>query len=236
MSLRSALGRLRRGFTRWRTPVRLDGWTRTEPVSRQFGLDRGAAVDRRYIERFLAENSETIRGRVLEVGDDTYTRRFGGSRVSQSDVLYAVAGQPGATLVGDLARPETLPERRYDTFICTQTLNCILDPAQALAGARRVLREGGTLLLTVSGISQISRYDADRWGMYWGFTPQSLGSLLEGAFPGAHTIHAYGNPLAAAALLYGLAVEDLPDPELLDVADPDYPVVLAAVARRLGAP
>jgi hypothetical protein len=228
------LGRLRRALTRWRTPVRLDGWTRVEPVSRKFGLDRGAAVDRRYIERFLAENADAIRGRVLEVGDDVYTRRFGGNRVSGSDVLHPVPGAPGATLIGDLARPDTLPERGYDAFICTQTLNFILEPGRALAGARRLLHEGGTLLLTVGGISQISRYDADRWGMYWGFTPQSLASLLDATFPGAYAITAYGNPLAAAALLYGLAVEDLPDPALLDAADPDYPVVLAAAARRRG--
>lgn len=188
-------------------------------------------VDRRYIEAFLAAESRAIRGRVLEVGDAAYTRRFGGGRVARSDVLHAVAGTPGATVIGDLTRPETLPEALFDCFLCTQTLNFVFDPAAALAAARRLLAPGGTLLLTAGGISQISRYDADRWGMFWGFTPQSLARLLDAAFPGAHEIRSYGNPLAAAALLYGLAVEDLPDPSLLDRNDADYPVLLAAAAR-----
>lgn len=188
-------------------------------------------VDRRYIEAFLAAESHAIRGRVLEVGDAAYTRRFGGGRVARSDVLHAVAGTPGATVIGDLTRPETLPEALFDCFLCTQTLNFVFDPAAALAAARRLLAPGGTLLLTAGGISQISRYDADRWGMFWGFTPQSLARLLDAAFPGAHEIRSYGNPLAAAALLYGLAVEDLPDPSLLDRNDADYPVLLAAAAR-----
>jgi hypothetical protein len=32
------------------------------------------------------------------------------------------------------------------------------------------LKPGGVLLATVSGISQISRYDMYRWGDYWRFT------------------------------------------------------------------
>lgn len=229
--LRSGLGRLRRGWSRLLRPVRLDDWTRATPVSRRFGLERGTPIDRRYIEAFLASEARAIRGRALEVGDGAYTRRFGGDRVARSDVLHAVAGTPGATVTGDLTRPETLPQAAFDCFVCTQTLNFLFDPAAALAGARRLLAPGGTLLLTVGGISQISRYDADRWGMFWGFTPQSLGRLLDAAFPGAHEIRSYGNPLAAASLLYGLAVEDLPDPSLLDRSDADYPVILAAVAR-----
>jgi len=212
--------------------VRLDDWTHKKPVSRRFGLDRGTPVDRRYIEAFLAEHAAAIQGRVLEVGETTYTEQFGNrDRIERSDVLHTAPRAPGATFVGDLAKPETLPLGEYDTFLCTQTLNFIFDPAAALAGVRRLLAPRGTLLLTVGGISQISRYDADRWGMYWGFTPQSLERLLDAVFPRAHEIRSYGNPLAAAALLYGLAVEDLPDPSLLDRSDPDYPVILAAVAR-----
>ena len=37
-------------------------------------------MDRHYIERFLAQHAVDVQGRVLEVGDDAYTRRFGGER------------------------------------------------------------------------------------------------------------------------------------------------------------
>src|SRR3954467_15760583 len=72
-----------------------------EPVSTQFGLDRGRPVDRFYIERFLEQNKELIRGRVLEVQERTYTDWFG-TAVNQSDVLHAGPGNPEGTLVGDL--------------------------------------------------------------------------------------------------------------------------------------
>jgi hypothetical protein len=73
-----------------------------EPVSRTFGFERGKPVDRWYIERFLAEHSADVRGRVLEVAESTYTGWYGGEDVTASDVLYAAEGNPDATVVGDL--------------------------------------------------------------------------------------------------------------------------------------
>jgi hypothetical protein len=51
------------------------------------GFDRGLPIDRYYIERFLQTHSADIRRHVLEVGDNAYTRRFGGNRVTKSDVI-----------------------------------------------------------------------------------------------------------------------------------------------------
>ena len=55
---------------------------RTAPFCANYGYSRGSPVDRYYIERFLERHAADICGRVLEVGDDAYTRRFGGSRVT----------------------------------------------------------------------------------------------------------------------------------------------------------
>src|SRR5690349_21130910 len=52
-------------------------WT-VEPVSRNFGFDRGLPIDRFYIEQFLAAEAGAIQGNVLEIEHDLYTRRFGG--------------------------------------------------------------------------------------------------------------------------------------------------------------
>src|SRR6185369_6092934 len=73
------------------------------PMSRVFGFDRGTPVDRHYIEDFLARNANRIRGRALEVGDATYTKRFGGDRVTQADVLHVSEDNPQATIIADLA-------------------------------------------------------------------------------------------------------------------------------------
>src|ERR1700742_1951938 len=75
------------------------------PVSDYFGDDRGTPVDRLYIDSFLKENRSLVRGQVLEVAEDTYSRKYG-SGVTKFDVLHYEA-LPGATLVGDLSKPET---------------------------------------------------------------------------------------------------------------------------------
>lgn len=205
--------------------------TRTEPVSRLFGFDRGQPIDRYYIETFLTARREQIRGRVLEVGDRSYTRQFGRQHVTQSDVVNLYAA-PGTTIAADLADPESLPADTMDCFILTQTLPFVLDFRAALRNARRTLKVGGALLLTVPGISQISRYDADRWGDYWRFTPQAVRHLLDEAFGvGRAEVRVFGNLRTAIALLEGLATHEVPH-EVLDVVDEDYPVVTAACAVK----
>ena len=219
-------------LTRWTAPAPDALMVRTTPVSRVFGLDRGTPIDRHYIEGFLAANAAHIRGRTLEVGEVTYSRRFGGERVEVAEALLFGGPSRPDTLSGDLTDPRSLPTERTDCFICTQTFNFIFDVRGAIEGAHRLLRPGGVMLTTVAGISQISRYDMDRWGDFWRFTPASLERLLAPVFRGGVDVRSHGNVMAATAFLHGLAVEDLPDRARLDDHDPDYPLVVTAVARR----
>ena len=203
-----------------------------QPVSTVFGRERGCPIDRYYIERFIAKHASDIRGELLEVAENTYSTRFG-TGVTHSDVLHVVAGTPNATVIGDLTAPGSLPENRFDCFICTQTLSFLEDPAIALRTCAQMLKPGGVLILTVPGISQISEFDMSRWGDYWRFTSKSVDTLARRAFPGGdHRVEAFGNVLAAKAALDGLAIEDLPDPRLLDHNDPSYQVVIGLWARK----
>ena len=152
---------------------------RTEPVSRVFGLDRGTPVDRYYIEGFLAENSSAIRGRVLEIGDPTYTKRFGGAAVEQSDVLHFTGESPEATIVADLTNAPEIADDTFDCIILTQTLHFTYSTEAEVAEIHRILKPGGSVLCTVPGISQISRFDMDRWGDYWRLTSLSAKELFE---------------------------------------------------------
>lgn len=231
-SLRRRLGDMARGLRRAVQPAPGALTGRDTPVSRTFGLDRGMPVDRYYIESFLRENARLIFGRTLEVGDRTYSLRFGGDRIERAEALLMRPDGRPDTLLGDLSDPSSLPEGRSDCFICTQTLNFVFDVRAAVESAHRLLRPGGVLLVTVAGISQISRYDMDRWGDYWRFTTASLAKLLAPVFAGPLEVRSYGNVLAATAFLHGLAVEDLADRTVLDRLDPDYQVVVAAVVRK----
>jgi hypothetical protein len=212
--------------------VRWGGLRRTSPVSRVFGLDRGQAIGRYFIEKFLASRADQIRGKVLEIGDNRYTKCFGGSRVTRSDVLHAVAGNPKATLVGDLQSGQGLSSEAFDCIILTQTLQFLYDMKAAVETLRRCLRPGGVVLATGTGISQISRYDMDRWGEYWRFTSLSARRMFEAVFGvGAVTVKTYGNVLAATAMLQGISASEL-RPAELDAQDPDYEVVITIEAVR----
>ena len=178
--------------------IRWGNLRRIHPFSAVFGLDRGQPIDRYYIDAFLAKHSDDIHGSVLEIGDRGYTRKFGTGRVTHSDVLHAVPGNPEATLVGDLATGTGIPIQRYDCIILTQTLTHIYDLPSAVTHVCLALKPGGVVLATVPGISQISRYDMDRWGDYWRFTDASARRLFADVFRVENvTIATYGNVLAA---------------------------------------
>ncbi|HEX7120010.1 MAG TPA: methyltransferase domain-containing protein [Longimicrobiales bacterium] len=230
-------GRLRRSARRWtrRPPVgfvRFGSLRRVRPVCPDWGFSRGRPIDRYYIERFLAAHAADIRGRVLEIGADTYTRAFGGARVTHRDVLHVAEAGPGTTIVADLADGAGLDSDAFDCAIITQTLQCIYDVAAAARTIHRILRPGGVALVTVPGISKISRHDMDRWGYYWSFTTASAHRLFQEAFFGGEVrVAAHGNVLVASAFLHGLAAEEL-RPRELDHVDPDFEVVITVRARK----
>ena len=200
------------------------------PISRMFGLDRGAPIDRYYIENFLSRHRTYIRGSVLEVADSRYTQTFG-SHVTAYEVLH-VEKSDQATIIGDLTKSDTLPANHFDCFICTQVLNFIFDFPQAIAGIHQVLKPGGIVLATVSGISQVSRYDADRWGHFWSFYPQGIERAFKKVFGDDNvTIQTFGNSLAAISFVKGIAQDELSKEEL-DFNDPDYPVSITICARK----
>jgi hypothetical protein len=212
--------------------VRFGGLRRLMPISRQFGLDRGTPVDRYYIEQFLSAHASDIGGHVLEIGDDTYTRRFGGERVVQCDVLHVESSSAKATIIGDLTDGKNISSDRFDCIILTQTLQFIYEVKAAINTVYRILKPGGVVLMTTSGISQISRYDMDRYGHYWNFTSLAARRLLEEVFSSENIqVAAHGNVLAATAFLQGLAAEDLRRTEL-DYRDPDYELVLTIRAVK----
>ena len=213
--------------------VRLGSLGRTRPISRTYGWERGTPIDRFYIDAFLGDNESAIRGRVLEIGDDEYTRKFGKDEVTTSDVLHAGPGNPQATIVADLADAPHIDGERFDCVICTQTLLLVYDVRSAVQTLHRILAPGGVLLATVPGISQIDRGE---WGetWFWSFTRQSARRTFEMRFaPADVAVDQYGNVLAAIAFLEGLAGHELEEHELA-VTDPAYPVCVAVRAVKGG--
>ena len=205
---------------------------RLAPISSTWGFDRGVPVDRFYIDRFMRRHERDVRGRVLEIANPAMTLRYGGDRVTRSDVLHPVAAPAPVTLVGDLASGEGIPEAAFDCAIVTQTLLLVYDVQAAIRTLGRILAPGGVALVTVPGITKISREDMDQWGQFWSFTSASLRRLFEEAFDAQRvSIEAYGNVLAATAFLHGLSAGELTEDELLH-RDRDFEVLLAVRAAK----
>jgi glycosyltransferase involved in cell wall biosynthesis/SAM-dependent methyltransferase len=204
---------------------------RVVPLSRAFGFDRGQPIDRYYIDGFLHRHAEDIRGRVLEVGESTYTRRFGGDRVSAIDVLHVVEGNPEATIVADLSKGDLLPSAAFDCVVLIQTLHLIFDVPAAIRTVHRILKPGGVLLATFPGLSQRS---GDQWddSWYWGFTTLSARRLFGEVFPAnGVTAAAHGNVLATTAFLDGMASSELSTEEL-DYVDDRYETLVVVRAVK----
>ena len=183
---------------------------RTTPIDRHWGGKRGQIIDRYYIETFLTENAH-IRGHVLDFGDETYARHFGGSKVSKIDVMNLVPGNPSATIVADLANCGHIPSGTFDCILCTQVLLLVFDLKTAIRSLYRILKPGGVLLLTAPGIQKISRGDmGDRWRILRP-TTLSMRRLFEEVFPPEQVqVRSSGNVLTATAFLHGLSVRASP--------------------------
>lgn len=201
------------------------------PISRNFGVDRGTPIDRFYIEKFLYDNRDYIKNTVLEIADSYYSNKFHSGEYKQ-EILHFTNDNPNATIIGDLTKLETLKPEIADCFICTQTLNFIYDVKAAIKGIHYSLKKGGIALVTVSGLSQISRYDMDRWGDYWRFTDKSIKLLFSEVFSQENiTINTFGNALSTTAFLQGISAEELNNKELSFV-DNNYQLILTVVARK----
>ncbi len=223
------------GFVRHFNPplnhVKWGDLERPRPLSTSFGYDRGGPVDRYYIEGFLQENANCIKGRTIEIGDNAYTLRFGNRSVTKSDVLHVYDANDAVTFVGDLTDAPQIPSDAFDCVILTQTLHLIYDFKAALATCYRILKPGGTLLLTVPGISQI---DNDEWKDYWlwAFTSASISRVLKETFPDADIeVKSYGNVYIATAFLYGMGLPEVRK-DYLGRHDPNYQVIISAKATK----
>jgi SAM-dependent methyltransferase len=200
-----------------------------EPLSDRYGFDRGTPLDRHYIEAFLVEHRDAIRGSVLEVQDDTYMTAFGADRVAMRTVVDIDPANPRATLIADLSERRSLPADAYDCIILTQTLHLIRRPEACVENCFRALRPGGTLLATAPSLSRLSPTypNAD----FWRFTPAGLAELFGSHWPGTVSIRAYGNLRSCIGFLIGDVVEEVPE-AVLDRSDPRYPLTVAVAAAK----
>ena len=224
-SLYRTLRNLRSRFVRGIFPAYEFAFT---PRSTKFGFDRGTPIDRKYINDFLLSHKQIVVGQCIEIGDSEYCEMLGVAPAN-TFVLGANVAVGTNTIPGDLARRNTLPDQRFDTFICTQTLNFIFEFDTAIENARKLVKGNGYFIGTVSGVAQVSIYDAERWGDFYRFTPEAIDRHLRKHFPHVE-IFVYGNHYALMNYLTGHAYEDLRYPQEIWKPDPRFPMIVGFIA------
>ena len=183
------------------------------PLSTRWGLDRGRPAHRYYIELFMREFAADIQGVCLEFADRDYIDRFGGSAVTRGDVMNIDGSNPIATVIGDIAAPNDIPDNAYDCIICTHVLHVIADVDAAIRGMHRVLKPGGVLLCA----SPTGGWCDEAQGELWRFTRLGLERSLKRVFgPDQVQTRAYGNSMVAAGEMRGLIADEFTNRELHD--------------------
>ncbi len=205
-----------------------------EPVSEQFATERGTPVDRYYIDKFLNEYSHYICGDVLEIEDNTYTKKYGGEKVGTSIVMDVSSKASNIDFNANIETGEGIKASIADCFICTQTLMYIYDLKSAARNICKLLKPGGAALITCSGLSQNSRRCMESYGAYWGFNEAVFQKMFSDESEMELVITgAYGNVKTVTAHISGLCVEDLQEADF-EKTDVCYPLIVYAVVKKNG--
>ena len=169
----------------------------------------------------------------MEFGDLSYIEKYGFSVTDKITFNYSeINSMTGKNYTGDLSKTETMPSNIFDCIVCINVINFIYDIPAAMAGLYKILKVGGSVILTVAGpTAHISRYDMDRWGDYWRISDKALLRLSKEAGFSIQKVASYGNAYSASSQLNGFCSEELDSSELFN-SHPDYPLVVALLLTK----
>jgi SAM-dependent methyltransferase len=169
-------------------------------------IDRAAAAARRLLDLQAASCWNDLKpllaeahGDVLDVGAGAQPYR----PLMPADARYRAIDVNLASEGFGYEMPDTeyydgdvwpVADASIDVVLATETLEHVPDPAQFLAQARRVLRPGGKLILTVPFAARWHYIPHD----YWRYTPSSLNNLLGEAKFGEVRVTARGDETTVA--------------------------------------
>jgi SAM-dependent methyltransferase len=194
------------------------------PFCRNFGASRGQPIGRFYVEKFLFDNSDVIKGKALEFGDDSYRSFFPG--IASHYVVSAYSGEY-VDFQGDIHQSSLLPSNYFDGIICTQVLEHLEDPLRALINLHSSLKCGGVIIITVPFMQQVHNVPSD----YYRFTIKALDRLLKLSCYEVEELTAYGNAMVSIGSLLGFTSSDFKRSELYSI-DSEYPYTICALARK----
>ena len=91
-------------------------------------------------------------------------------------VKMDIAEGPNVDVVG-FAEAIPFPDSSFDSILCTEALNDVLEPTKAFTEFSRVLKRGGVVMISVPCMARVHESPTD----YWRYTRNSLRRLATNA-------------------------------------------------------
>lgn len=142
----------------------------------QFDIDISPLI-RNHIDKFIINTQERLKdssGNLLEIGPQTRSlarEKFTNMKYHSFDIVDTY----GPDFVGDITkRNPAIPDHHFDCILCMDVLEHVLNPFQAIAELRRILKDGGYLVLSSPLNLRIHGPIPDCWR----FTEHGYKSLL----------------------------------------------------------
>lgn len=142
------------------------------------------------VGKWLARQAPLVHGRLMDLGCGNQPFLPWYEPLVKEVVPVDAAPIPGVIVV-DLTEPLPFEDASFDTILCTQVLEHVQNAEHAMAEIARVLRPGGTALITVPFLYPTHEMPYD----FWRYTHLGLQSLVERHGLVATDLAAQGGPL-----------------------------------------
>jgi SAM-dependent methyltransferase len=147
-------------------------WEKRRLINLYRILSRIISYRRKYLDAKLNKYKYLFRGKcVLEVGAEPSKRR-GNFRPPTDAQLWHTLNRSGSLNVDIVAELPTLPvaDKEYDVVLCTEVMEYLDDPVASLNEMIRILKDDGTLILTVPFIHPLhGDAEADKFRFTFSF-------------------------------------------------------------------
>lgn len=146
---------------------------------RSHGQTDMLSLARRRLGAALNESVAThVRGACLDVGAGLSPYAAALALAADSVTTVDIEDRSGAVdVLADIQDMPAIPSESFDSVLCTQVLEHVPEPHRAMTELARVLRPGGTLILSVPHLSAIHEAPHD----YFRYTRYGLESLCRSA-------------------------------------------------------
>lgn|GEM_PF-881130 len=197
---------------------------REEPFCPRYGNLRGTAIDRYYLNKFVAEIRNKVTGVTLEIGGSKANRELYNFSKTTSYLTMDLQSED-SDIVADAHDPRAVDEASLDSVVLFNVLEHCEKPWVVVDNIYHWLKPCGQVFCLVPNAQRVHRYPRD----YWRILPDAMDSLFA-CFP-QRKIYAYGNPLTTLAAYYGIASDELSQEEL-DYYHENYPVANCIHAQK----